>query len=542
MSTKKKSVKLEKAISILSLILCLLSISPSGFKLSAKADSNIVTVNPSESIQAAINNATTTGSTILVRAGTYQESLVVNKSISLIGDGREQTIIDGQNNQFIINITADNVVIEGFTIRSDLSPDSGISMFSSKGDAISHNTVENSQQGIVLQYSSNNVISNNIITANMQDGINVFTSNNNSFSGNLISGNNLIQSNNGGFSISISGGNIFSGNTVTDNYPSVDIIMFSNYNIFYDNNFNDTIQLDSYSLSNTWYSAGEGNHWSDYTGHDRGDGIGKEAYNLTAGIRDPYPLMGEFSSFDATLALETYQVSLISNSTISDFGFEVGTETGNKIIHFNAAGSEDRVGFSRIAIPKGLMNNSVSVIVGGKEITPTLLNTQNTAFSYLYFTYPQNNQTILIISSKTMDLYNQLLDEFLTLNATYYGLLGNYTAQSDLLNSYTTQLGLLGNYTAQLQADLHSMNTTYNGLLSSYADMLGNYSQLQQSYSDLNASYQNHLSDYSQNLQNVRSLMYIFAAVSAILIVITVYFSKHAHSGPTEAPEERDRF
>jgi parallel beta-helix repeat protein len=515
MSTKKKSVKSEKTISVLCLILCLLSILPSGFELPAKADFDIVTVNPSESIQAAINNATT-GSTILVRAGTYQESLIVNKSISLIGEGRDQTIIEGENNQFIINITANNVIIEGFTIRSYLNPDSGISMFSSKGDAISHNTVENSQQGIVLTYSSNNVISDNIITANTQGGINVyFTSNNNSFSGNLISGNN------GGLGIYISGGNIFSGNTVAGNYPG-DVISFSNYNTFYDNNFYDTIQVDSYSLINTWYYGGEGNHWSNYAGHDRGDGIGNETYNMTAGIRDPYPLMGEFSSFDATLARETYQISLISNSTISDFGFELGTETGNKIIQFNAAGSEDTVGFSRIAIPKGLMNTSVSVIVDGKEITPTLLNTQNTAFSYLYFTYPQNNQTILIISSKTMDLYNQLLDEFLTLNATYYGLLGNYTAQ--------------------LQADLHSLNTTYNGLLSSYADLLGNYSQLQQSYLDLNRSYQDHLSDYSQNLQNVRGLMYIFAAVSAILIVITVYFSKHAHSRPTKAPEERDRF
>jgi parallel beta-helix repeat protein len=486
-----------------------------------------ISVNPPESIQAAINtNATTTGSTILVHAGTYEESLVVNKSISLIGDGRDQTIIDGQNNLFIINITADNVIIEGFTFRSNLNPDSGINTFSSKGDTISHNTVENSQQGIVLQYSSYNVISDNIITANTQAGINVyFTSNNNTFSRNLISGNT------GGFSIYISGGNIFSGNTVTNNYPAVDIISFSNYNTFYDNNFNDTIQIDSYSLYNTWYNASQGNHWTNYAGHDRGDGIGQEPYNPAAGIRDPYPLMGEYSSFDATLTRQTYQISLISNSTVSALGFEVGTETGNKIIQFNAAGPEGTVGFARITIPKGLMNTSVSVIVGGEQTTPNLLNIQNTAFSYLYFTYQQNNQTILIISSKTMDLLNQLSDELLTLNATYYELLSNYTTQRDILN----------NYTAQLQ-DLHNLNATYNGLLSSYAELVGNYSQLQQNYMNLNASYQNHLSDYNQNLQNVRSLTYIFAAVSATLIVITAYFSKQAHSPPTRAPEERDRF
>lgn len=560
MSVEKKLGKLEKTISVLCIILCLLLALPSKFELPANASSTSVIVSPSESIQAAINNAAA-GDTILVSAGTYNESLTVNKSISLIGEGRDQTIINGQNNQFIINITADNVTMEGFTIQNalNLNPSDGINILSSKGNVISHNRIENAQQGIAVTSSSDNVISDNIVTTNNQQGITftscsnntvmnnmitntqqgialtsssnntisdntitannqggvvVYVSNNNLFSGNMIS------DNYGGFSIYYSGGNAFSGNTLAGNYPNGATISYSNFNIFYDNNFYDTIQIDT-GLINTWDNGREGNYWSNFAGYDSGDGTSSKTYQVSARNIDRHPLMGQFSSFDATSAGETYGISIISNSTISGFKFGIGEETGNKIIRFNVTGAESTVGFSRIAIPTALMNTSLIVLAGEMEIAPTVLKSQNTALNYLYFTYAHSNQTILMISSKTLDLYNQLLTQFLTLNAAYNGLLDDYMTQSGMLSNYTTQLGLLDNFTALL-------NDTYSGLLSRYTDLQGNYTQLQQSYMDLN---------YSQNQQNVRSLMYIFAAATAILIVFTVYFSKHVYSRPKEAPE-----
>jgi parallel beta-helix repeat protein len=560
MSVEKKLGKLEKTISVLCIILCLLLVLPSKFELSANASSTSVIVSPPESIQAAINNAAA-GDTILVSAGTYNESLIVNKSISLIGEGIDQTIINGQNNQFIINITADNVTMEGFTIQNalNLNPSDGINILSSKGNVISHNKIENSQQGIAVTSSSDNVISDNIvttnnqqgitftscsnntvmnnmitntqqgialtsssnntisdntITANTQGGVVVYVSNNNVFSGNLIS------NNYGGFSIYYSGGNVFSGNTLAGNYPNGATISYSNFNIFYDNNFYDTIQIDL-GLINTWDNGREGNYWSNFAGYDSGDGTSNKTYQVSARNIDRHPLMGSFSGFDAASGGETYRISIISNSTISDFKFGIGEETGNKIIQFNVTGKESTVGFSRIAIPTALMNTSLIVLAGQMEIAPTVLKSQNTALNYLYFTYAQSNQTILMISSKTSDLYNQLLLQFLTLNAAYNRLLDNYTTQSGMLSNYTTQFGLLTNFTGQL-------NDTYSELLSRYTALLGNYTQLQQSYMGLN---------YSQNLQNVRSLMYIFAAATAILIVFIVYFSKHVYSRPKEAHE-----
>jgi parallel beta-helix repeat protein len=553
MRNEKKLFRLKKIVSVFCIVFCLLLALPSRFELSAKAGSTSVTVSPSESIQAAINNATA-GDTILVSAGMYNESLHINKSISLIGEDRDRTIINGQNNQFIVSIMAENVTIQGFTIECtlNLDPSSGIGMFLSKGSTISNDIVENSQQGINLTSSNNNTIlgniitntqqgiafwsslintvSDNVITANSQGGIALTTSTNNLFSGNVISNN---YGNYGGIYMYASGGNVFSGNTVANNYPVGETISLYCYlNTFYDNNFYEAFQVSNNSI-NIWDYGGQGNYWSNYAGHDRGDGIGIESYAVAPSNRDNHPLMGKFSSFTATFVGEPYQVSVISNSTISGFEFEVGIETGNEIIQFNVTGVEGTVGFSRIAIPTGLMTTSVIVLVGEREIAPTWLNGQNTAFNYLYLTYSSRSQTILIISSITLDLYDQLLEEFLTLNATYYVLLSNYTTQFGILSNETAQFGLLSNYVAQL-------NNTYNGLLSNYASLLGNYSQLQQRYQDLNASYQQHLSDDNQNLQNVRSLMYIFAAGTAVLIVATVYFSKRMYSRSKEAPEKRE--
>lgn len=551
MRNEKKLFRSKKIASVFCIVFCLLLALPSRFELSANADSTSVTVSPPESIQAAINNATA-GDTILVSAGMYNESLQINKSISLIGEDRDTTIINGQNNQFVVSITAENVTIQGFTIEctSNLEPSSGISISPSEGSIISDNIVENSQQGITVTSSKYNTISGNIITNTQQGitfsnslgntlsdnvitansgGILLYSSSNNLFSGNVISNNN---GTNGGIYMYASGSNMFSGNTFTNNYPVGENIynypvgdyvsLFCYYNTFYDNNFYEAFQVSSNTEINTWDYGGQGNYWSNYAGHDRGNGIGIESYVIAPSNRDLYPLMGKFSSFTATFEGEPYQVSLISNSTISGFEFEVGTETGNEIIQFNVTGTEGTVGFSRIVIPTGLITTSVIVLVGDREITPTWLNSQNTAFNYLYLTYSSRNQTVLIISSKTLDLYDQLLREFITLNATYYELLSNYTAQLPIITSF------------------YNLNSTYNALLNSYANLLGNYSQLQQSYQDLNASYQQHLSDDNQNLRNVRSLMYIFAAGTAVLIVATVYFSKRMYSRPKEASEKRE--
>ena len=53
------------------------------------------------SIQEAINNSDPED-TVMVKAGTYYESLVINKKITLLGEDSSNTTIDGRDNENVI--------------------------------------------------------------------------------------------------------------------------------------------------------------------------------------------------------------------------------------------------------------------------------------------------------------------------------------------------------------------------------------------------------------------------------------------------------
>ncbi len=263
--------------------------------------------------------------------------------------------------------------------------------------------------------------------------------------------------------------------------------------------------------TNIWNYGSKGNYWSDYNGTDDDqDGIGETPYIINENNKDKYPLTGMFSDFRFIFNEETYHVNVISNSTIADFRFEIGQETGNKIISFNATGEGGSVGFCRVMIPIELMNYSYIVLVGMEEIFPTRLNGTSETYDYLYFTYIQNNHTITIISSKTLYLYYELLDKYIRLETDLYDLNATY---HELLNNYTD-------------------------FLTNYSDFLINYSELQKSHQQLNNSYQELLLDYSKKVNNIQNLMYILAATTAIFIITTIYLSRSAHAGKSKVFEE----
>jgi len=519
-----------------------------------------------DSIQEAINNASS-GDTVFVHIGAYYEHVVINKTITLVGEDSNFTIIDGNATNNVIYIRANNVTVKSFTVRkSGMYPYNGILIDHSTGNVIINNKVIYNYEGISLLSSSSNVVCDNIISSNNDgiyfyssssnvvsgntifssnyDGIDLYYSSSNVVSGNtifssnydgidlyysssnVVSGNVILHNNFAGMSLYYSDSNVVCGNTISSNYHGINLALLSSNNTIYHNNFNNTDQVWSDS-ANVWNYGDEGNHWSNYAKQDLNkDGIGDAPYAIDVVNQDNYPLMGTFSEFSITLERETYSVTVISNSTISVFRFQIGAETGNKIIHFNATGKDGTSGFCRVKIPTKLMNYPHIVLVDSEEIIPTVLNVSNEAYAYLYFTYLHKNHTITIISSKTLALYFELLGNYTQLQITFGELNNSYQKLYGLNRTYYE---LLDNY-LKLQMDLYDLNETYYALFGNYNILLYNYSQLQTSFHDLNNSYLEHLLDYSEQMQNIRNLTYILVALAAILIIITIYLSKREHT------------
>ena len=121
----------------------------------------IVPDNYSE-IQDAID-AASVGDTVFVRAGTYNKTLTINKTLTLVGENPDTTVIDGIDNQnTILYVGADNVNISGFTLKLG---DYGIWLHECSGCKISNNILLNIyfHWGIYLDHSVNNVVTNNTI-------------------------------------------------------------------------------------------------------------------------------------------------------------------------------------------------------------------------------------------------------------------------------------------------------------------------------------------------------------------------------------------
>jgi len=142
-------------------------------------------------IQDAIDNASE-NDTIYVYNGTYYERLEIFSvdNISLIGEEKETTIIDGGGEGNVVTIYADNVTVSGFTIQnSDEKIDydideKGIKLHSNYC-LLKDNVIKGFSTGIVLEKSNNNTITNNYISNNY-DGISLSRSNYNTISDNTI--------------------------------------------------------------------------------------------------------------------------------------------------------------------------------------------------------------------------------------------------------------------------------------------------------------------------------------------------------------------
>ena len=139
-------------------------------------------------IQWAIDNSSD-GDTVFVYNGTYYENVLVNKTINLVGEDKNMTIIDGGGIGDVIFISADWVNVSGFTIfnsGADLG-DAGIELNNVQNcTLIDNNISSNKYNGIYLYSSSNNNITCNNISKNGGSGIHIWVSERNNIINNTV--------------------------------------------------------------------------------------------------------------------------------------------------------------------------------------------------------------------------------------------------------------------------------------------------------------------------------------------------------------------
>jgi len=232
-------------------------------------------------IQDLIDNASN-GDTIYIPNGTYYENIIIDKSISLIGEDKNTTIIDGGGWGDVVRIISNWVNISDFTIQNsgggDENWDAGIEVYEANNNTILNNNIYGPPNAgikalnVWLRSSNNNIVSDNIFS-NDRYGIVIWDSNTNI---------------------------IFNNEIYNSSYYGISLSQSSYNNQIYHNNFIHNANSSWDECDNFWdngYPSG-GNYWDDFDEPSEGawdnnsDGIVDSPYNIPGDSnQDNYPLM-----------------------------------------------------------------------------------------------------------------------------------------------------------------------------------------------------------------------------------------------------------
>jgi parallel beta-helix repeat protein len=309
------------------------------FSVSARPYSEaLVSAHAFTTIQAAINNAST-GDTVIVPSGVYYEHVIVNKSISLIGQVDFSAVIDGSNSGTVVEITAHNVKLSFFKLQNSGYGWNrhGVYVYKANDCTIQHNRLFKTCHNIKLNYTRSTQVLDNEISGVMTQptmyGIRVQHSLNCTVAYNNISDCVGAIHLENSTKCTVKRNNLFGNNQGIRLYsPCVNNRIFENLiqnsaydgmiermpgnttlfnNTFFHNNFvNNTHQFVYKSLGTVWDGGYPscGNYWSRYNDSDMysgvfqnetgSDGIGDAPYGVSSDSSDVdrYPLMHPYGS------------------------------------------------------------------------------------------------------------------------------------------------------------------------------------------------------------------------------------------------------
>jgi len=371
-------------------------------------------------IQDAIDDAGD-GYIIFVYRGIYHENIVIDKSLTLIGEEENTTFIDGNKSGDVIHVSADHVVINGFTIRNGggKEGDAGIDINSGYA-TISHNIIaHNGRDGIFLNSSSGNTIFQNIISGNKYNGIFLANSFNNTITDNVIVNQTYSPYYSRGIYLRLSSSNIISNNTFADNVGYDIFLIGASYTTVTNNN--------CINASGLFIGGADVSHWNTHIIKNNYVG-GKPLYyykNIATTVEVPLDA-GE-------VILANCSHFVVQNLDISngDIGVLLGFSSYNNISNNNIANTIAGIWLTHSSY-NTMFNNHISNVGGG--IPVTALSSHNTILSNTithdweygmgiwsssYNTISQNT----ISNNKQVGIY--IMDSSILNEVSYDNIMGN---------------------------------------------------------------------------------------------------------------------
>ena len=361
--------------------------------------SSVIFVEPGQSIAQAVNNAQD-GDRLVIKSGFFNESMiVVNKSLSIVGESSENTIVDGgRTAQVIFQVVANDVLIQNLTLQNtDLAPfiftaASAVTVFNATGVIIRNVSVQNASVGVVLRSSNLSQISCCSISGTVSYGI---------------------------YFRERSCNNVVVDSTVGNNSVGVGFAdMVSQWNRLYHNNFqNNTEDVRSFGGVNyldDGYPSG-GNYWDDYGSVDLKHGMNQDQ-NGSDGILDQgfsfdnYPLTNPLTTVNIEVAGQEFVVEVSSNFEIMSWDLNVS----EKSLRFFVTGPQGTVSEARVNIPKGMLScESLDAwnvsYVGGDVQTLQYLGMEDALVTYLHFTSVSTEPgEIRIVGTKVLPEFGPL--------------------------------------------------------------------------------------------------------------------------------------